>query len=344
MDIKSWYHTNYKKYDSLATKAYAQLENCLSAEAVTYPLLQSRVKELDRFLLKMKKENYSKPEDMKDIAGLRVVCYVFSDIQIVSDLVEFTFSVNLKSDKFKMLKENRRMGYRGINYVVTLKDGPQNMKLIPFEIQVRTLLDYAWGEIEHDQNYKLFEKYPEDSDIPRRFEALAGALKTLDYAFDSLSKETKQYANEITNKIKKGELDKIHISPISVREFLIWKFDDVPGLKRVFVKPEQIMNDLTSMQIKTLSDLNNIIPKNLKEIYMKETEPEYDFLSFSLMIAEILIAHDSKYYFENVWKLSEDDTIETLDNHCYKVFNKLRLNIKLPTGFEWGHRKKYVRT
>jgi hypothetical protein len=153
-----------------------------------------------------------------------------------------------------------------------------------------------------------------------------------------LSKETKQYANEITNKIKNGELDIIPISPISVQEFLIWKFGDVPGLKRVFVRPEQVMSDLTSMQIDTLSDLNNIIPKNLKEIYMKETEPEYDFLSFSLIITEILIAQNSKFYFENVLKPGESDTIETLDYHCYKVFNKLELDIKLPTGLEWDHR------
>jgi ppGpp synthetase/RelA/SpoT-type nucleotidyltranferase len=115
----------------------------LYAEAVSCPLIQSRVKEFDRFLLKMKDKNYSKPEDMTDILGLRVVCYVLSDIPTVSDLIESTFNVDWENsvDKFKELKEKRRMGYRGRNYVVTLKSGPENMKLIPFEIQVRTLLD-----------------------------------------------------------------------------------------------------------------------------------------------------------------------------------------------------------
>ena len=47
---------------------------------------------------------------------------------------------------------------------------------------------------------------------------------------------------------------------------------------------------------------------------------------------------------DNVWKPGDSDSIETLDYHCQKVINKLGLDIKLPTGFEWDHRTKYVRS
>jgi putative GTP pyrophosphokinase len=297
------------------------------------PLIQGNVKDFERFNDKMMRKKYPKPDDMTDIARLRVVCYVLSDVPIVSKLIDRTFDVDWENsvDKFKELKKGHRMGYRGNNYVVALETGPEELKQIPFEVQIRTLLDYAWGEIEHDQNYKLAEGFPSDSDIPRRFEALAGAMETLDYAFDSLTKETKQYAKPITNKIRKGELD-IPISPISLREFLIWKFGDVSGLRHYFVKPVRVMKDLASMQIHTISDLNNIIPKNFNEILNKVTSPKYDYLTFTLIITEILIAHNSKYYFENIWKRSDYDT---LDNHSYKVFEELGLKITLPPGLEY---------
>lgn len=333
MDNESWYHTNIPMYESLLKEAKAQLESCLYGEAVKCPLIQARIKKFDRFDEKMKIKEYSKPEEMTDMVGLRVVCYVLSDVPLASNLVERYFDVDWKNskDKFKELKEKHRMGYRGLNYVVALENGPDDMKLIPFEIQVRTLIDYAWGEIEHDQNYKLAEQFPKDSDIPRRFEALAGSLETADYAFDSLSKETKQYADPIVNRLRRGEY-KMPINQFSLREFLVLKFGDVPGLRPYFVKPERIMKELNSMEILKISDLNNIIPKNLKEIYDRVALPRFDYLTFTLIITEILIAHNSKYYFENVWKWRDFDT---LDNHSYRVFKELGLNIRLPPGLEW---------
>ncbi|MGH9926390.1 MAG: GTP pyrophosphokinase [Nitrososphaeraceae archaeon] len=167
MDNEYWYNTNIAKYQSLLNEAKTQLENCLKQEAVKCPLIQARIKDFGKFDKKMKLKEYSKPEDMADIAGLRVVCYVLSGVPLVSRLIEHHFHVDWgnSDDKFEELKEKRRMGYRGTNYVVTLENGPDNMKLIPFEIQVRTLLDYAWGEIEHDQNYKLAEQFPKESDF-----------------------------------------------------------------------------------------------------------------------------------------------------------------------------------
>lgn len=305
----------------------------MKQEAVKCPLIQARIKDFGKFDKKMKLKEYSKPEDMVDIVGLRVVCYVLSGVPLVSRLIEHRFHVDWgnSDDKFEELKEKRRMGYRGTNYVVALENGPDNMKLIPFEIQVRTLLDYAWGEIEHDQNYKLAEQFPKESDFPRRFEALAGSLETADYAFESLSKETKQYAEPITNKIQRGELN-MPIDQFSLREFLVWKFGDVLGFRPYFVKPERVMRNLASKEIHKISDLDNIIPNNLKEIYNKVTLPRSDYLTFTLIITEILIAHNSKYYFENIWKPGDYDT---LDNHSYQVFKELGLDIRLPPGLEW---------
>jgi ppGpp synthetase/RelA/SpoT-type nucleotidyltranferase len=119
----------------------------------------------------------------------------------------------------------------------------EKLKDIPFEIQIRSLLDYAWGEIEHDRNYKLAEEFPKEYNIPRKFEALAGALETLGYAFDLLSREARQYAKPIPNKIYKGNLN-IKISPLSLRDFLTINFKDVPGFKPYFVSVDRMLDEL----------------------------------------------------------------------------------------------------
>jgi ppGpp synthetase/RelA/SpoT-type nucleotidyltranferase len=176
-------------------------------------------------LRKRWRKKYGSPESITDIAGIRIICFVLSDVKLVSSVVEQIFYVDWDNsvDKFKELIGKGKMGYRGTNYVVTCRDNIfennneyEELKDVPFEIQIRSLLDYAWGEIEHDRNYKLAEEFPEENNIPRRFEALADALETLDYAFDSLSKEAQQYAKPITNKVHKGDLD-IPISPNFVK-------------------------------------------------------------------------------------------------------------------------------
>lgn len=56
-----------------------------------------------------------------------------------------------------------------------------------FEVQIRSILDHAWSEIEHEVIYKSGVKYPVA--IKRRFTAVAGALEVLEHAFAGLAIE-----------------------------------------------------------------------------------------------------------------------------------------------------------
>jgi hypothetical protein len=53
-----------------------------------------------------------------------------------------------------------------------------------FEIQIRSILEHAWAEIEHEVVYKAGVDYP--TAVRRRFAALAGSLELLDAEFLSL--------------------------------------------------------------------------------------------------------------------------------------------------------------
>jgi putative GTP pyrophosphokinase len=335
-----WYKQNIPKYELIASSAERFIIHSLINEAIECPLIISRAKDFESFAEKMERKKYSHPEEMTDIAGIRIVCFVLSDVKLVSSIIEQIFYVDWDNsvDKFKELVEKGKMGYRGTNYVVKCKQDTfedneryEEFKDIPFEVQIRSLLDYAWGEIEHDRNYKLAEEFPRESNIPRRFEALAGALETLDYSFDSLARETQQYAKPITNRIHKGDLN-IPISPLSLREFLTINFREVPGFRPYFVSIDKVLDELNSLQIRTISELNKMIPNKYKEACKRVARTEEDRLTFSLLIREVLILHNQKEYFDKSWKESH---FNTLDNHAYRVSKELNMAIKLPSGLEW---------
>jgi putative GTP pyrophosphokinase len=340
LDYRAWYKQNIPKYESIAAASERFIKHSLINEAIEYPLIASRAKDFESFAEKMERKKYSHPEEMTDIAGIRIVCFVLSDVKLVSSIIEQIFYVDWDNsvDKFKELVEKGKMGYRGTNYSVKCRKDIfednkryEEFKNIPFEIQIRSLLDYAWGEIEHDRNYKLAEEFPRESNIPRRFEALAGALETLDYSFDSLARETQQYAKPITNKIYKGDLN-IPINPLSLREFLTLNFRDLPSFRPYFVSVNRVLDELKSLQILTISELNEIIPSKYKEACKSVARPEEDRLTLSLITREVLILHNQNEYFSKAWNRTHFDT---LDNHTYRVSKKMNITIKLPKGLEW---------
>jgi hypothetical protein len=122
------------------------------------------------------------------------------------------------------------------------------------------------------------------------------------------------------------------ISALSLREFLSFHFGDIPGFRPYFISVDKVLEELNSLQIRTILELNKMILINYKEACRRVARPEEDRLTFSLIIIEVLILHNPKEYFDNAWKGSHYDT---LDNHTYRVSKELNISIKLPEGVEW---------
>jgi ppGpp synthetase/RelA/SpoT-type nucleotidyltranferase len=83
-----------------------------------------------------------------------------------------------------MLWEKERFGYQSIHYLVQVSEARVALaeyaryRAMIAEIQVRTILQHAWAEIEHDIQYKSSVAMP--SVIRRRFMSLAGLLEIAD--------------------------------------------------------------------------------------------------------------------------------------------------------------------
>jgi len=163
------YITHLIKDDPLAPKH--------NFHTITY-----RVKDERRFIEKIDKENTS-PEGMNspitvknfkerigDLLGIRLICLRLADIKVVEAYFQYLIderifkligkpvqkgSFILPIDPGKAISidhDPMYSGYSSIHYKITLGDGldiPNEFEELQIELQLRTILEEAWGEIDH---------------------------------------------------------------------------------------------------------------------------------------------------------------------------------------------------
>jgi hypothetical protein len=97
--------------------------------------------------------------------------------------------------------ESNKFGY--LSYHLICKISPNRLLLpeyekykdIKFEIQIRSILQHAWAEIEHDIGYKSSLGIPKE--LKRKFSRIAGLLETADENFCEIKKAIEIYQEKI---------------------------------------------------------------------------------------------------------------------------------------------------
>jgi putative GTP pyrophosphokinase len=335
-DFKDWYHKNSQLYDELRIAVEGIIKKILDKEGLEkgkdYALLDGRLKNYRSFIDKMHREDekgkreYSHPSQLTDIAGIRVVGHILSNVDTLCLLIERFFNIdNNKTVRPSDRLGENQVGYRSINYIAKLNEdiiakNPQYEKFkdLYFEIQVKTLLDFAWQEIEHDRAYKTSTQFPKKSQIKRKFNLLSGLLEIADDRFEVLSQEVDKYDKKLMSKIEKGELEDLEISPRSLRLYLK-DFHDIPGITPYFTVSDDVLEELEAMGIKKISLLDKIVPKDFKDRYAKVSKPK-DYVTYTAIIRSILIIHNTKQYFEKAFKQRYYDTFDYHDWKVHKEF------------------------
>lgn len=310
----TWYTKNLEIYESLATKVAEIVNEVLDAQGIEYHTVIYRAKKIDRFREKAMKDKYIDPiKEIKDLAGIRVTTYVESEAKKVADIIEKLFKIvpEHSIDKSKVLGINQ-VGYRSIHYVARFSSERcrllefKRFSGLEFEIQIRTLLQDVWAEIEHDKSYKFSGILPVD--IQRRFYILAGALELADREFDQLSLDIDLYKDEIAEKTKQGNLD-IEINTTALREFLSKKF--LHSISEGILNPyfgstdagaTKIVEELKDFGIKTLGDLDKIIPEDLDDkLAGIEKYRLFGIENFIGLVRGLMMVEDAERYFEKAW-------------------------------------------
>lgn len=128
--------------------------------------IKTRIKSPESIRRKMEKKGLtpmtldSIEENLKDIAGIRVICSFIDDIYMLADCLISQDDITLLEykDYIKNPKEN---GYRSLHLIVEvpifLQNEKRNMKV---EVQLRTIAMEFWANLEHRLRYK--KDLPED--------------------------------------------------------------------------------------------------------------------------------------------------------------------------------------
>ena len=214
------YDNNHILYENFASKVEQLLCCILSEEGIKCNAITSRLKDKESLSEKIdrKQDKYQSLGDLTDIAGVRVITYYTKDVDKVAEIVEREFFIDRENsiDKRKVLEPDR-FGYCSLHYVVKMKQNRlelpeyQMFSELKCEIQIRSVLQHAWAEIEHDLGYKNVNGIPKE--IRRNFSRLAGLLEIADEEFQGIRSLLESYQEEAIVKMEHEELldDEINV-------------------------------------------------------------------------------------------------------------------------------------
>jgi ppGpp synthetase/RelA/SpoT-type nucleotidyltranferase len=149
-----------------------------------------------------------------DLIGIRVITYFADAVDRVGELVEQHLPVDFAHSTDKRRREATEFGYRSLHYVCRL--GAPLPERAACEIQVRTVLEHAWAEIEHDLGYKATEEIP--IPVRRRLSRLAGLLELADEEFGAIRDELDRYARALPERIASASVPLDRFSLIALLE------------------------------------------------------------------------------------------------------------------------------
>lgn len=143
--------------------------------------IKTRIKSYDSIVRKIRRKNIPMSltaieENIKDIAGVRVICSFPEDIYELADSFLRQDDIVL-IEKKDYIKNPKPSGYRSLHLIVQVPIFLQkNKKMVNVEVQFRTIAMDFWASLEHKRRYK--KDIPADQAQQLQEELLACAAQS----------------------------------------------------------------------------------------------------------------------------------------------------------------------
>ncbi|MBI9102319.1 MAG: tetratricopeptide repeat protein [Spirochaetales bacterium] len=162
--------------------------------------VRHRVKTFHSWYAKLLKTAASRNHDsgeivITDIMGIRIVCPFLEEVKTASALLEKLFyvdEVDVKGADYPY----QFFGYESVHYLIRVPGESDSGGIC--EVQVRTILQEAWAEVEHELVYKS-DFSPLDEPLKRKLAALNANLTLSDIMFQ----EIRDYQKSLHKELKK---------------------------------------------------------------------------------------------------------------------------------------------
>ncbi|MBR4810322.1 MAG: hypothetical protein IK039_01000 [Bacteroidaceae bacterium] len=263
MAILQEYQDNLPRFREVEQEVKEKLRQTLADAGLLVAAIESRVKAYNSLAgkLELKGHKYNSLADLTDILGLRVITFYIDDVDKVASAVERLFEIDWDNtvDKRK-IHEIDSFGYLSLHYICSIPGFPYR-----FEIQMRTLLQHAWANMDHDTGYKSGVEIPKR--YMRNMSRLAGMLELVDDEFSKIRIELTDYRRRVQALVRSGNLDEVPIDGDTFRSYLdLNPFDQLN--KRIAAMNQAEIQDVSLMPylavfkglgLKTLGDISNVI-------------------------------------------------------------------------------------
>lgn len=199
----------YESYISVFEIVLERLEELLKqaisiSSAITF---KSRVKNFKSYYRKLLRNinliDIEKEElpVITDILGIRIICPFLQDLRLVENCLKECFSI-VEVERKGADRTFREFGYESTHILLEIpselfKEFNLPKKLL-FEIQIRTILQDAWAEVEHELVYKS-EFSPFDLPLKRKLASINASLSLADIIFQ----EIRDYQNKLNTELDK---------------------------------------------------------------------------------------------------------------------------------------------
>ena len=270
--IMDEYRSLLPRFEEVRKTVHRTIKQTLDDAGLLVAAIESRVKTESSLegKLELKGSKYQSLKDLTDILGLRVITFYIDDVDKVASALERLFVIDWDNsiDKRKA-HEIDSFGYLSLHYICSLPDFPYR-----FEVQMRTLLQHAWANMNHDTGYK-----------------------------SGVETELTDYRRQVQALVASGNLDEVPLDGDTFRSYLELKpflalnrriaavnqaeIQDVPLMPYLVV--------LKGLGFKTLGDINRFIKEYGDAAYQIATYQigltDLDIISSSLAPQDLCIAY-----------------------------------------------------
>ena len=252
-------------FEKLQETVPAQIKAVFEETGIVVASLEHRIKEEKSLAgkLELKGSKYRTLSDITDIFGMRIITFYTDDVDKVASVVDRLFDVDWDNSVDKRrLHEIDRFGYMSLHYVCRVPDCPYR-----FEIQMRTILQHAWANMNHDTGYKSGVEVP--TEYLRNMNRLAGMLELIDEQFSRIRTEINDYRRQVQSLVASGRLEEVPLDGDSYRSYLQLKPFEALNRRIASVNQAEIQEVtllpylpvFKEMGLKTLGDLSGLIKK-----------------------------------------------------------------------------------
>jgi ppGpp synthetase/RelA/SpoT-type nucleotidyltranferase len=205
-ELKKYYDENSSNMNEILNRIEKDIIDARDKKGIPIYMTRARVKDIDSCYLKTKRKNKVNISTITDMIGLRILClfeqdifdvykylltmfdkkvYTLNEILVYGWKQDSIIPIEFMENEIKKFTRYHNIsfediyrdnGYQSIHFVGKYMDFHHNIEY-SFEIQLRTLLQDVWGELEHKLAYK--QKNPHQF-IKQSFMRLSKSLETND--------------------------------------------------------------------------------------------------------------------------------------------------------------------